>query len=130
MKEFKQKIGRRTITKQEYRTYTLNKRFAKRRSLGVKRYWYQGQQRVLNKKQYTRNWSEEQLNDIISGKTPKINGKPIVGHHTYSASKYPHLADKGEIIYPATYNEHLYGWHGGNWKNSIPGEPITRKKDF
>lgn len=41
------------------------------------------------------------------------------GHHSYSASQYPHLANKGEIIYPATPNEHFNGWHGGNWKNSL-----------
>lgn len=41
------------------------------------------------------------------------NEKPIQGHHTFSVSKYPHLAGKGEGIYPATNNEHLNGWHGG-----------------
>lgn len=49
----------------------------------------------------------------------------IAGHHTYSASKYPHLADKGEVIYPATFNEHLNKWHGKNFKNSYPGAPIN-----
>ncbi|WP_443217508.1 hypothetical protein [Sporolactobacillus sp. CQH2019] len=47
---------------------------------------------------------------MVSGKKPNFDGKPIVGD-SYSASKYPHLADKGDIIYPATYNEHLNGWH-------------------
>ena len=42
----------------------------------------------------------------------------------------PHLADKGEIIYPVTPNEHLKGWHGGNFKNSRPGEPIIDINDF
>ncbi len=45
-------------------------------------------------------------------------------------AKYPHLADKGEIIYPVTFREHFYGWHGRNWRNSIPGEPIIPIKDF
>lgn len=35
------------------------------------------------------------------------------GHHSYSASKFPHLSDKGEVIYPATTSEHLHRWHGG-----------------
>lgn len=52
------------------------------------------------------------------------------GHHSYSASQYPHLANKGEIIYPATPNEHFNGWHGGNWKNSLPGERIKPIDDF
>ena len=56
--------------------------------------------------------------------------KTIQGHYSYSVSKYPHLADKGEVIYPATANEHLNGWHGGNYKNSLPGEPIKTILDF
>ena len=48
-----------------------------------------------------------------------------IAHHIYS-----HSADKGEIIYPVTPNEHLKGWHGGNFKNSIPGEPIIDINDF
>ena len=52
------------------------------------------------------------------------------GHHSYSVSKYPHLADCGEVIFPTTRNEHLNGWHGGNYKNSMPGEPIFSIMDF
>ncbi|WP_147534925.1 T7SS effector LXG polymorphic toxin [Bacillus marasmi] len=130
MKELKDKIDNRTITKQEYADYIWNKKFAKRRDKGVKEFWYQEQQRLLNNEPLTRDWSQEQLKDILAGKTPKYDGKPIAGHHTYSASKYPHLADRGEIIYPATFNEHLKGWHGGNWRNSIPGEPIIPIKNF
>ena len=58
------------------------------------------------------------------------NGKPIQGHHTFSVSKYPHLAGKGEGIYPATNNEHLNGWHCGNYSNSLPGKPIKLFLDF
>ncbi|WP_079710268.1 T7SS effector LXG polymorphic toxin [Paraliobacillus ryukyuensis] len=130
MKELKDKIDNRTITKQEYADYIWNKKFAKRRDKGVKEFWYQEQQRLLNNEPLTRDWSQEQLKDILAGKTPKFDGKPIAGHHSYSVSKYPHLADRGEIIYPATFNEHLKGWHGGNWRNSIPGEPIIPIKDF
>ena len=49
---------------------------------------------------------------------------------SYSASQYPHLANKGEVIYSATPNEHFKGWHGGNWKNSLPGKPINSIDDF
>ena len=72
----------------------------------------------------------KELKDILNGKTPKHNGKPIQGHHAYSVSQYPHLANKGEVIYPVTPNEHFNGWHGGNYKNSLPGEPIIDVKDF
>ncbi|WP_255551638.1 hypothetical protein [Sporosarcina sp. E16_8] len=130
MKELRDKIDIRTITKQEYADYIWNKKFAKRRDKGVKEFWYQEQQRLLNNEPLTRDWSQEQLKDILAGKTPKFDGKPIAGHHSYSASKYPHISNKGEIIYPATFNEHLKGWHGGNWRNSNPGEPIIPIKDF
>ncbi|MGY0691942.1 hypothetical protein ACW2QC_04015 [Virgibacillus sp. FSP13] len=130
MKELRERIDNRTITKQEYADYIWNKKFAKRRDKGVKEFWYQEQQRILNKEPPTRNWSREQVQDILDGKTPKFDGKPIAGHHSYSASKYPHLADKGEIIYPVTFREHFIGWHGRNWRNSIPGEPIIPIKDF
>ncbi|ASB90814.1 MULTISPECIES: T7SS effector LXG polymorphic toxin [Bacillus] len=130
MKELKKKIDNRTITKQEYQDYIWNKKFAKKRKAGVTEFWDMEAERIMNGQPTTRNWSEKQVQDILSGKVPKYDGKPMAGHHTYSASKYPHLSDKGEIIYPATFKEHFYGWHGGNWKNSKPGEPIKSIKDF
>ncbi|OLP65240.1 Ribonuclease YxiD [Bacillus pumilus] len=130
MKELKNKIDNRTITKQEYQGYIWNKKFAKKRKAGVTEFWDMEAERIINGQPTTRNWSEKQVRDILSSKVPKYDGKPMAGHHTYSASKYPHLSDKGEIIYPATFKEHFYGWHGGNWKNSRPGEPIKFIKDF
>ncbi|MGM0969828.1 MAG: T7SS effector LXG polymorphic toxin [Bacillota bacterium] len=130
MKELKDKFENRTITKLEYENYKWNKKFAKHRNTGVNEFWYQERQRILNKEDPTRNWDKQQLNDILNGKKPKVDGKTVQGHHSYSASQYPHLANKGEIIYPATPNEHLNGWHGGNWKNSLPGERIKPIDDF
>ena len=43
----------------------------------------------------------------VSGKQPKVDGEIVHGHHSYSASQYPHLANKGENIYPATPKEHF-----------------------
>ncbi|MED1201448.1 T7SS effector LXG polymorphic toxin, partial [Bacillus paralicheniformis] len=130
MKELKERIDNRTITKQEYQDYIWNKKFAKKRKAGVTEFWDMEAERIMNGEPTTRNWSQKQIQDILSGKVPKYNGKPMAGHHTYSASKYPHLSDQGEIIYPATFNEHFNGWHGGNWKNSKPGEPIKSIRDF
>ena len=39
-------------------------------------------------------------------------------------------SNKGEVIYPATINEHINGWHGGNFRNSLPGELIVDIHDF
>ncbi|MSD83013.1 hypothetical protein GKC32_01300 [Lactobacillus curvatus] len=130
MKELKSKIDNRTIKKVEYDQYIWNKKFAKHRASGVDDFWYQERQRILNIETPTRNWNQEQINDILNGKKPKVDGKTVQGHHSYSASQYPHLANKGEVIYPATFDEHFYGWHGGNWKDSLPGRPINPFDDF
>ncbi|MDC0705057.1 T7SS effector LXG polymorphic toxin [Priestia sp. AB] len=130
MKELKLKIENRTITKKEYQSYIWNKKFARIRDKGVVEFWKQERIRILNGETPTRNWSNEQIEDISNKKRAKFNGQTLQGHHTYSAAKYPHLADKGEVIYPLTYKEHFYGWHGRNYKNSLPGKPIKEIIEF
>lgn len=123
-KEIQSKIASRTATKDEYKRFDSDKRFAERRKEGIARFWNDEQVRILSGQKATRPWNDEQKAAIARGDRPKYNGKTIQGHHTYSASKYPHLANRSEIIYPVTFDEHLYGWHGGNFKNSLPGKPI------
>jgi GHH signature containing HNH/Endo VII superfamily nuclease toxin len=124
MKILNEKVKNRTITREEWKQLQWNKRFKRRRDRGVDNFWEQEKVRVMNGNP-TRNWTPEQTKDILNGNIPKHNGKPIIGHHAYSASKYPQLADKGEIIYPVTFREHLYRWHGGNYRDSLPGRPIN-----
>jgi uncharacterized protein YukE len=124
MKILNEKVKNRTITREEWKQLEWNKRFKRRRDRGVDNFWEQEKVRVMNGNS-TRNWTPEQIKDILNGNIPKHNGKPIIGHHTYSASKYPQVADKGEIIYPVTFREHLYRWHGGNYQDSLPGRPIN-----
>lgn len=126
-KEIAAKVKSRTATKDEYVRYYSDSRFAKRRKEGVRQFWVQEQMRILTGKQTTREWSDSQKQAILSSKRPKYNGKTIQGHHTYSASRYPHLANQGAIIFPVTFDEHLYGWHGGNFNNSLPGRPIKKR---
>ena len=116
--------------KKEYKEYQWNVRFRERRKKGVKRFWRQERERLLRGERGTRNWTKEQRAAIIRGETPKFKGLYVIGHHSYSAVKYPHLADKGEIIYPATLREHFRGWHGGNYKKSSAGKPIVLIIDF
>jgi toxin YxiD len=130
MKELKLKIENRTITKEEYQSYIWNKKFARIRDKGVVEFWKQERIRILNGETPTRNWSNEQIEDILNKKRAKFNGQTLQGHHTYSAAKYPHLADEGEVMYPLTYKEHFYGWHGRNYKNSLPGKPIKEIIEF
>ena len=124
------KFQDRTITKEEYKILEWNKKISFKRQDAVNGFWDQEQVRLQNGENGTRNWSPQQKADILNGKRPTYNGKTIQGHHTYSVSKYPHLSGNSEVIYPTTFNEHLNGWHGGNFRNSLPGEPIKTIIDF
>ena len=130
MQELKQKFDNRTITKEEYDLYDWNKRFTQRRNEGIESFWRDERGRLSRGEKGTRNWSDDQMKDILSGKRAKFDEKTLQGHHAYSASKYPHLANRSEVIYPATFNEHFHGWHGGNWKTSLPGQRIKPIEDF
>jgi hypothetical protein len=122
--EINKKVNNRTATREEYKRREWNRRMNNRRRRGVRRFWSDELKRIKNGLPTTRNWTSSQIETILSGKIPKYNGKPIESHHTYSVHLYPHLADKAAIIYPATHYEHVYGWHGGNTKKSLPGRPI------
>lgn len=124
-KKLEQKVIDRTITKEEWKRLQWNKRLASRGDEGVENFWDQERARIMNGEPTSREWSQEQINDILNNKAPTFNGQTITGHHAYSVSKYPHLADKGEIIYPATVNEHIKRWHGGSYRKSLPGIPMN-----
>ena len=128
MAELRKKKQDRTMTQREYKMYESNKRLSARRDKGVKDFWRKERKRIINGTPTTREWTPQQMHDILHYKKPKHNGKTMQAHHTYSVSKYPHLADRGEVLFPATFKEHLYGWHGGNFKNSLPGKPINTLK--
>ena len=124
------KIRNRTATREESKSYAWSKRFAHRRREGIRNFYAQERERLRNGEQGTRNWSAEQKAAILSKSAPTYNGLTMQAHHTYSASRYPHLANRGEIIYPATRLEHLKGWHGGNYKKSLPGRRIVPIHEF
>ena len=129
MSTIRKKVKERTATIEEYRNLKMTERLNARRKKAVEDFWREEKQRILNS-QPTRDWTESQKAEILSGHAPKFMGKTIQGHHTYSVSRYPHLSANHEVIYPVTFDEHLYGWHGGNFKNSLPGKPIKRIKKF
>lgn len=130
MSEIDKLIDKRTATKEEYKLSRWAIRLNKRRRDARTIFWDQEKQRLLAGLPGTRPWTASQRNDILHDRTPKHKGKPIQAHHTYSVRKYPHLANRGEVIYPVTFHEHLYGWHGGNYKKSLPGRPIKQMRDF
>lgn len=128
IKTIKKKIKDRTATKEDYRKLDRTKRLSVKRKTAVNDFWIAERDRIINNEPTTRNWTAEQRRDILNGNPPKVKGKTMQGHHTYSVSKFPHLADNHKVIYPVTFEEHLYYWHGGNFKNSLPGKPFTRKR--
>ena len=129
MKIVKKKIKDRTATMEEYKNYSMTLRFNANRNHAIKEFWRQERIRVMNNTP-TREWTPEQIKDILAFKKPKFKGKTLHGHHAFSAHKYPHLAKFHQVIYPATFEEHFQGWHGGNWKNSLPGKRIKTVKNF
>jgi hypothetical protein len=128
--KIKSKIAQRKATREEYKRYIWNKRFKRRRDEGVINFWLSEQSRIENGQPTTRNWTKEQQQAILNGGKPTFNGRALAGHHTYSATQYPHLANMAAVIYPATFTEHLKGWHGGNYKNSLPGKRIRRIEEL
>lgn len=130
IRRIEEKIKKRKATREEYATYMWNKRFAKRRRAGVRRFWKSERRRLSEGKAGTRNWTAVQRAAILAKKPVLYEGESLQAHHTYSAAMYPHLADRGEVIYPATKTEHLAGWHGGSFKKSLPGRRIRAINEF
>jgi len=130
LKHLHSKVKDRTITKSEYKVLTWSKRLTTRRNKAITDFWKEERRRIKKGLPTTRNWSAQQRADILNKKRPKFKGKTIQSHHTYSVAKYPHLANKSKYIQPVTPYEHLHGYHGGNYKNSLPGKPIKKIKEF
>ena len=126
-KEFREKQKKRTLTRAEYKRLNWQKRLDSRRKAGIDSFWDRERYRISSNLPTTRNWSAKQRNDILNHKTPKYNGKPMQSHHTYSVTKYPHLANQGILIYPVTTYEHRNRWHYKGTKNSLPGRPNNYK---
>lgn len=121
-REIKRRIANRTATREDFKRFEWDRRFHNRRRRGVRAFWKSERDRILHGQTPTRNWTPKQKEDILAGKVPKFEGKPMPAHHSFSALLYPHLADRKEVMYPATQFEHLHGWHGGSYKNSLPGK--------
>jgi len=102
------------------------------RTQAVKDFWTHEQQLIING-ECTRNWSPEQIEDIlhISDKTGSmsINGEAAYdiagvkyyGHHMKSVAEHPEYAGDWQNIQALDYNEHYNGAHGGNTKTPTDG---------
>ncbi|MBR2750990.1 MAG: hypothetical protein IKD90_07655 [Clostridiales bacterium] len=130
LKALREKEANRTLTKEEYKHKEWQRRLTARRKEAITQFWKKERRLIKLNLPTTRNWSAAQRQEILSGKQPKYKGKTMASHNMYSVAKYPHLANRKELIYPVTFYEHVYGWHGGNTKNSLPGIPIKMVKEF
>ena len=126
-KKLREKVQKRTISKTEYKRLDWQRRLDARRKAGIDSFWDMERDRVSRKLPATRNWSEEQRDDILNHKRPKFKDKVMIGHHTYCVAKYPHLANQGALIYPVTPYEHANRWHYKGTKNNVPGRPNNYK---
>lgn len=124
LKKYREKINNRTITQEEYKRYSWNKRFKERRDEGVKAFWQKEIDAIQKGDAGKRNYLPEQLAEMEAGNIPTFGGKKLAGHHKYSASEYPQLANDPNNIYPATFREHFERWHGGRWANQSRGVPL------
>lgn len=123
--EAKEKIADRIITKEEYEELKWNEKITKSRKEGVENFWAKEKQRLNDGELGTRNWTDQQKEEIIAGNRATFEGKTLEGHHQYSVDKYPNLIKDPDNIYPVTKQEHLQRWHGGNFKNQTDGEPLN-----
>ena len=128
MTKVRGKIDARTATKDEYRLLRHTERLNGRRDEGVRLFWEQERERILNGQTPSRPWSSEQRATILRGDAAMLNGKKLQGHHSYAVSQYPHLANRGEVIFPVTFYEHLHIWHGGSFFKNAPGRPVKNHK--
>ena len=124
-KELRQKLLNRTITMKEYKRLEWQRRLDRRRRAGIDSFWTREAFLIETGQPTTRNWTAEQRKDILNNIRPKFKGQTIFSHHKYSVAKYPHLANVGKLIYPATLKEHFERWHGKDYKKSLPGRPVN-----
>lgn len=129
-KQIREKIKNRTATKTEYKRLSWNVRLDKRRNSAIDNFWKEERIRIIKGLKTTRNWAANQREDILNKRQPQYKGKTMHSHHLYSVAKYPHLANVSKFIHPVTQYEHLYGYHGGSYRKSLPGKPIKNIKEF
>jgi RHS repeat-associated protein len=114
------KLASRTITRDEWARLQWNERLANRRRAGVEAFWDEEGARLLQGLPGTRTWTPSQAQTLMQG--GRLPG--VFGHHTFSVSRYPHLANDPRVIYPVNFVEHMFRWHGGWFGRPSHGQPL------
>lgn len=91
---------------------------------------WEKEQALVREGKGTRDWTEEQQNDILDpdkGKAYDDNGRAFEGQHMKSVEKYPEYQGNPDNIQFLTKTEHLEA-HQGNWQNPTNWyyDPVTK----
>ena len=99
-----------------YEIFGDPKSFSAQRSAAVNEAWEQ-ERRLVFQGRGTRDWTVSQQEELI--RTGKVSG--FDGSHMLDASSNPSVANDPNNIQFLTYEEHIYGAHGGNTRNQTTG---------
>lgn len=94
--------------------------FAAQRSSAVDKAWEQ-EKRLVMQGRGTRDWTIPQQEELL--RTGRVSG--FDGSHMLDASSNPSVANDPNNIQFLTYEEHIYGAHGGNTHNPTTGRYDT-----
>lgn len=115
------RVADRTITREQWSRLRWHERLSARREQGIADFWAAERRNLQAGLPGTRNWSIEARNAILAGERPA----GIFSHHRFSVSQYPQLASDPANVYPVTFYEHFFRWHGGSWANPSHGVPVN-----
>ena len=111
MKELKIKIDSRTATREEYNLYEWNKKISQRRSEGVKDFWNQERERIISGEGTTRNWSQEQIADILGydlfSSVLLLTKCDTISYHDYILDIVASDDDVAYLVKKADMKDHL-----------------------
>ena len=101
---------------QNYQLFGDSRSFSAQRNSAINEAWEQERKLVMQGRG-TRDWSVSQQEELI--RTGKVSG--FDGSHMLDASNNPSVANNPDNIQFLTYEEHIYGAHGGNTHNPTTG---------
>ena len=108
----------------------MSKTSMKERNKAIRKAWVR-EQLLVQEGHGTRDWTEEQQQDILNpdkGKVYDEQGRAFEGQHMKSAAEYPEYQGNPDNIQFLTKDEHLEA-HKGSWQNPTNWyyDPVTKE---
>lgn len=108
----------------------MSKTSMKERNKAIRKAW-EREQLLVQEGHGTRDWTEEQQQDILNpdkGKAYDEQGRAFEGQHMKSAAEYPEYQGNPDNIQFLTKDEHLEA-HKGSWQNPTNWyyDPVTKE---